>query len=165
MEDLYRDKTVGKILKHFHEKGKPTGLICHGPIALVSALDAPAAFASAVAKLNSLNAQPKRNRDKVVEMQAKVAALAKGWRYAGYSMTSFSTKEEEQEAPTGSDNVLGGFVKFYPDEALDYAGGKVLTRAQKWQSNVVVDRELVTGQNPFSDKEFTKAFLGLLEKN
>ena len=37
MEDLYRDKDLGRILRYFHREKKPTGLICHGPIALLSA--------------------------------------------------------------------------------------------------------------------------------
>ncbi|WP_372368661.1 type 1 glutamine amidotransferase domain-containing protein [Candidatus Uabimicrobium sp. HlEnr_7] len=37
MEDLCRDINVGRVLKHFHKYQKPTALICHGPIALLSA--------------------------------------------------------------------------------------------------------------------------------
>ncbi len=37
MEDLYKDNELGRILRHFHEAKKPTGLICHGPIALLAA--------------------------------------------------------------------------------------------------------------------------------
>lgn len=37
MEDLVKDAALGKILTHFHEAGKPTALICHGPVALLSA--------------------------------------------------------------------------------------------------------------------------------
>ena len=74
------------------------------------------------------------------------------------------TKEEQQEE-VGQDNMLGGWVKFYPDEALDVAGGKVLVRAQKWQSNVVHDRELITGQNPFSDQNFAKEFVSALDNS
>jgi putative intracellular protease/amidase len=122
MEDLLKDADLGAILREFHAAGKPTALICHAPVALLSARD------------------------------------ANGWVYSGYRMTAFSTKEEKQEEP-GEDNVLGGFVKQYPDEALDAAGGRVVVRARKWQSNVVVDRELITGQNPFSDHEFADALL------
>jgi putative intracellular protease/amidase len=31
--------------------------------------------------------------------------------------------------------------------------------AKAWQPNVVVDRELITGQNPFSDKALAKVLL------
>lgn len=36
MEDLPNDKALGRILSHFHVHKKPTALICHGPIALLS---------------------------------------------------------------------------------------------------------------------------------
>ena len=36
MGDLGDDVTLGKILTQFHDAGKPTGVICHGPIALLS---------------------------------------------------------------------------------------------------------------------------------
>ena len=36
MEDLSRDPDVARTLHHFHEHGKPTGLICHGPAALLA---------------------------------------------------------------------------------------------------------------------------------
>lgn len=125
MEDLVRDRNLGRLLRLFHQASKPTALICHGPIALLSARDS--------------NGE---------------------WPYSGYRMTSFSTAEEKQEEP-GEDNVLGGFVKFYPDQALSEAGGLV-TVAPKWQANVVRDRELITGQNPFSDKELADALLQAL---
>jgi putative intracellular protease/amidase len=38
MEDLYKDKDLGKILTYFHKAKKVTALICHGPIALASTL-------------------------------------------------------------------------------------------------------------------------------
>ncbi|KAI8817584.1 class I glutamine amidotransferase-like protein [Fimicolochytrium jonesii] len=36
MQDLHDDKDLGRILKHFHDRSKPTGTLCHGPIALLS---------------------------------------------------------------------------------------------------------------------------------
>jgi len=36
MGDLGSDKSLGHILSQFHKAGKPTGVICHGPIALLS---------------------------------------------------------------------------------------------------------------------------------
>jgi len=35
--DLHSDADLGAILRHFHRHGKPTGMICHGPIAMLSA--------------------------------------------------------------------------------------------------------------------------------
>jgi len=37
MEDLAVDARVGKLLRAFHVQGKTTALVCHGPIALLSA--------------------------------------------------------------------------------------------------------------------------------
>lgn len=140
LEDLLIDKDLGFILSEFHRMGRPTGLICHGPIALLSALPDASGFT------NSLKA---RRRPSL-----------QNWIYQGYAMTSFSTMEEKQEEP-GQDNALGGFVPFYPDLALHLAGGR-LSVGPKWTSHVVRDRELITAQNPMSDKEFTSAFLGAL---
>ncbi|RHZ64507.1 hypothetical protein CDV55_106347 [Aspergillus turcosus] len=36
LSDLSGDKEVGRVLRHFHEKRKPTASICHGPIAFLS---------------------------------------------------------------------------------------------------------------------------------
>src|SRR6201991_3942610 len=44
MADLLKDKNLGKILTSFHDTGRPTGIVCHGPIVLLSALPDPDAF-------------------------------------------------------------------------------------------------------------------------
>jgi putative intracellular protease/amidase len=36
LSDLGGDKEVGRVLRHFHEKKKPTASLCHGPIAFLS---------------------------------------------------------------------------------------------------------------------------------
>lgn len=36
LSDLGSDKEVGRVLRHFHAKKKPTASICHGPIAFLS---------------------------------------------------------------------------------------------------------------------------------
>ncbi len=65
-------------------------------------------------------------------------------------MTVFSTGEEQQlEVPNG----LGGNVQFYPVSALAEAGAHVDTLAN-WHPNVIVDRELITGQQPMSAPKF-----------
>jgi len=38
--DLGGDKELGRILLHFHERKKPTAVICHGPYALLSTREA-----------------------------------------------------------------------------------------------------------------------------
>jgi putative intracellular protease/amidase len=72
------------------------------------------------------------------------------WLYAGYRVTIFSTGEEQAlEGPNG----LGGNVQFYPVNALAETGARGESIAN-WHSNVVVDRELITGQQPMSAPEF-----------
>jgi hypothetical protein len=83
---------------------------------------------------------------------------ALGWIYAGYKMTIFSTAEEQQREPL----EIGGKVLFYPDLALRTAGGDVSVVAP-WQSYVLQDRELISGQNPFSDQALLKLLLPALE--
>ncbi|WP_263357225.1 type 1 glutamine amidotransferase family protein [Acidicapsa ligni] len=84
--------------------------------------------------------------------------LAKGWPYAGYHVTIFSTGEEDVlEGPKG----LGGYVQFYPVNALAEAGAHVDTFTN-WHPNVVVDRELITGQQPMSAEEFGNTLIAKL---
>jgi putative intracellular protease/amidase len=144
MVDLLKDRNLGKILKSFHDTGRPTGIVCHGPIVLLSALPDPDAFiASMIAgdgKANSLNAD---------------------WPYAGYRLTVFATGEEQAlEGPGG----LGGNVQFYPVNALAEAGAHVETIAN-WHPNVVVDRELITGQQPMSAPAFGDALVAQLNEH
>lgn len=186
MEDLLVDRNVGRMLKMFHDAGKPTALICHGPIALVASLENPAAFVKAMGHMSLLESKvqvllrkkggakgrkAKRYVEAIRPIQEEIGrvtkeleTLSRDWPYRGYLMTSFSTKEEQQEEPDGADNALGGFVQFYPDEALGILGGRVVVRATKWQSHVVRDRELITGQNPMSDEEFAKSFVDALTR-
>lgn len=123
MEDLVKDPQLGRLLRYFHRAGKPTALICHAPVALLS------------------------------------AAVGSSWPYTGYKMTVFSNAEEKQEEQAGH---LGGDLTYYVQDALAAAGGKVSVAAP-WTSNVVVDRELITGQNPMSDRAFAAALVKALE--
>lgn len=133
MADLLKDSNLAKILVSFHQSGRPTGIICHGPIVLLSALPAPDAFIASMAAGDG-----------------KANSLAAGWPYAGYRLTVFATGEEQLlEGPSG----LGGNVQFYPVNALAEAGAHVDTVAN-WHSNVIIDRELITGQQPMSAPEF-----------
>ena len=144
MIDLLKDADVRKVLAHFHEKAKPTALICHGPISLVAAIPEADKYVAALA-----------------ENKAKEAKrLAKGWPYAGYRMTIFSTSEEK----TAEKTKLGAKMLFYPEDALRAAGGKVQV-GKDWQSNVVQDRELITGQNPSSDDKLAELFVAALNNS
>ncbi|MFT5709046.1 MAG: putative intracellular protease/amidase, partial [Oceanospirillaceae bacterium] len=44
----------------------------------------------------------------------------------------------------------GGEMQFYPQTALTLAGGEYSQSSDIWYPNVVIDRELITGQNPAS---------------
>ncbi|WDT84680.1 hypothetical protein [Alteromonas sp. 009811495] len=114
------------MLAQFDATVKPTAAICHGPIALLSAQLNPQSFELAL-----------KNGDK---------ATSQEWIYDGYRMTIFSTPEEEYFESTLDDATL----LYFPADAMASAGGNMQYKAM-WAPNVVVDRELITGQNPFSD--------------
>ena len=142
MMDLLDDPDAGTVLRHFHETSKPTAALCHGPISLLSALPNSAEVVAALASGDTAAAQAK----------------AQGWIYSGYKITIFSTAEEQQREPL----EIGGKGLFYPDFALTTAGGDVSVLAP-WKSYVLHDRELITGQNPFSDEALLKLLLPALE--
>jgi putative intracellular protease/amidase len=58
---------------------------------------------------------------------------------------------------------LGGRAPYYNDEALKAAGAQI-QNAESWKPNAVVDREVITGQQPFSDTAFAEALIAQLEK-
>lgn len=141
--DLMQDADVGEILRHFHEAGKPTALLCHGPIALAAAMDDPRAFRAAL----------------VAGADAKAREWAKDWPYAGYRMTIFSASEEK----VVEEHILHARMYFDMPTALTAAGGTVETTEVNFEPNVVVDRELITGQNPRSDRPISRALVEALD--
>ncbi|NWJ27646.1 type 1 glutamine amidotransferase domain-containing protein [Rhizobium sp. RM] len=126
MQDLLLSPELGRLLADFHAKGKTTALACHGPIALLSALPDAIAFTT--------------------KLETSGWAKGEGWIYAGYKMTVISNQEEE----IAKGLLSGGEMKFYPQTALEAAGGNFVSNEAPWTSHVVTDRELVTGQNPAS---------------
>ncbi|ABA74176.1 type 1 glutamine amidotransferase domain-containing protein [Pseudomonas fluorescens] len=126
MQDLLHSQALGKLLNNFHQTGKTTALVCHGPIALLSTLTDPTAFTR--------------------QLETGKATTANNWTYAGYTFTVISNQEEE----IAKGLLNGGAMKFYPQTALEKAGGVFSSNTAPWASHVVVDRELVTGQNPAS---------------
>ena len=132
--DLANNPQVGEILSHFHNEGKPTAAICHGPIALLSGQSNPKAFELA--------------------LKTDEQATSDNWIYEGYKMTIFSTPEEEYFESTLDDAKL----LYYPADAMAQAGGNMEYK-EMWAPNVVVDRELITGQNPFSDELLAEKLL------
>jgi putative intracellular protease/amidase len=67
-------------------------------------------------------------------------------------------KTEQQREPL----EIGGKVLFYPDFALRTAGADVSVVAP-WRSYVLQDREVISGQNPFSDQALLKLLLPALD--
>ncbi|WP_223557092.1 type 1 glutamine amidotransferase domain-containing protein [Pseudomonas sp. BF-R-01] len=139
MQDLLHSAALGKLLNNFHDNGKTTALVCHGPIALLSTLADPVAFTR--------------------QLETAGKASTKGWTYAGYKFTVISNQEEE----LAKGLLNGGAMKFYPQTALEHAGGVYRSNTSPWTSNVVIDRELVTGQNPGSALDVGKAIVERLK--
>lgn len=140
MQDLLSDPALGRLLADFHRRGKTTALVCHGPIALLSTLPANPAFVAA--------------------LEAGTAPAAPSdWIYAGYRLTVISNQEEE----LAKGALQGGQMKFYPQTALEAAGARFAGNATPWSANVVIDRELITGQNPASALAVADAVLARLD--
>ena len=74
-------------------------------------------------------------------------------------MTVYSASEEKPI----EDNILHGKMYFHMPEALTLAGAIVET-GPDFQPHVVVDRELITGQNPRSDHPISRALIDALAK-
>ena len=140
MQDLLHSRSLGRLLKDFHQQGKTTALVCHGPIALLSTLPDAENFTRQL-------------------QGAKPVKGSADWIYAGYKMTVISNKEEEEAKGL----LNGGAMKFYPQTALEQAGGLYRSNASNWTPYVVIDRELITGQNPASANQVGKALLDRLK--
>lgn len=136
MQDLLQDPALGRLLTQFHRHGKPTALVCHGPIALLSTLPDARGFVAAM----EAGQRP---------------AIDPQWIYRDYNVTVISNQEEEQAKP----QLGGGSMKFYPQSALQQAGVCYQSNATPWTPKVVVDRELITGQNPASALAVARALL------
>lgn len=143
--DLMQDGDMRKVLNHFREHAKPTALLCHGPIALVAAMPHAQEFRAAL----------------IAGDDAKAKALAKGWPYAGYEMTIFSASEEKWV----ENDILHAKMYFNPPQALTDAGGNVKTTKVDFEPNVVIDRELITGQNPRSDHPIAEKLVEALDRS
>ena len=107
MEDLAVDAESGRLLTRALESGKPLGVVCHAPAALLAATGPDGT--------NS---------------------------FAGYEVAAFTNAEETQAG-------FADKAKWLLQDRLTEAGVRVRVGAP-WVPNVVVDRNLVTGQNPAS---------------
>lgn len=119
MEDLAVDAVSGRLLTDALASGRPLGVVCHGPAALLAATD---------------------------EDGSNV--------FAGYRVAAFTNVEES----------LGGLAdkaKWLLETRLADAGVEVQV-GEPWAPNVVVDRNLVTGQNPASSAPLAAELLAKL---
>ncbi|GKQ33910.1 type 1 glutamine amidotransferase domain-containing protein [Streptomyces sp. A012304] len=107
MEDLAVDAASGRLLIDALDSGKPLGVVCHGPAALLAAVTE-----------DGFNA------------------------FAGYRVAAFTNAEELQAG-------LGERAKWLLQDRLTEVGVEVVA-GEPWAPQVVVDRTLVTGQNPAS---------------
>lgn len=107
MEDLAVNAVSGRLLIDTLGSGKPLGVVCHAPAALLAAERADGSNA-----------------------------------FAGYRVAAFTNAEETQAG-------FADKAKWLLQTRLEEAGVDVQV-GEPWAPHVVVDRNLVTGQNPAS---------------
>ncbi|AKE38458.1 Putative intracellular protease/amidase [Corynebacterium camporealensis] len=113
MEDLSSDAESARIIRAFLDNGRPLGLVCHAPAALLA------------------------------------TAEGDNWPFKGWEMTGFSDTEE-------GDSV--DVAKWTLESRLRELGAKY-EAADPLQPNVVVDRNLYTGQNPASSEPLAQKMM------
>ncbi len=104
-----------------------------------------------------------------LEMDKLIAAVCHGhcgllalrdgesnWPFAGYRMTCFSHSEELV-------TNMAGRLPYVLELEVRRLGGVYEKANVIWGSHVVVDRNLVTGQNPYSSKALAETFIKKLE--
>ncbi|MEU9040699.1 MULTISPECIES: type 1 glutamine amidotransferase domain-containing protein [unclassified Kitasatospora] len=120
MEDLAVDADSGRLLTKALTSGRPLGVVCHGPAALLAA----------------------RTEDG-------------GSPFAGYRLTGFTNDEETQAG-------LADRAPWLLQDRL-VALGADFEEGAPWAPHSVVDRNLVTGQNPASSALVAAELLKLLQ--
>ncbi|MFF7990699.1 type 1 glutamine amidotransferase domain-containing protein [Kitasatospora xanthocidica] len=120
MEDLAVDADSGRLLTKALASGRPLGVVCHGPAALLAA----------------------RTEDG-------------GSPFAGYRLTGFTNAEEIQAG-------LADRAPWLLQDRL-VALGADFEEGAPWAPHSVVDRNLVTGQNPASSALVATGLLELLK--
>ncbi|GAA0293060.1 type 1 glutamine amidotransferase domain-containing protein [Streptomyces polychromogenes] len=79
------------------------------------------------------------------------------WPFEGYRMTAFS---HEEELVTN----MAGRLPLILEAELTRLGARYEKADAIWDSHVVVDRKLTTGQNPYSSKALAETFLRQLDE-
>jgi len=114
-------------------------------------LPAPSARATGPARSGrAVNTQSTRSPAILLSAPERADGL---WLFDGYRMTSF-TDEEEDQTEAGR---LG--MEWLLDVALKNAGAVFDDGPSAWISHVVVDRNLITGQNPGSTEATADAVI------
>ncbi|MFD4631051.1 type 1 glutamine amidotransferase domain-containing protein [Streptomyces sp. NPDC058284] len=120
MEDLAVDADSGRLLTRALETGKPLGIVCHAPAALLAAAKADGTPA-----------------------------------FAGYRLTGFTNAEEAQAG-------FADRAEWLLQDRL-VRGGADFREGEPWAPHVIVDRNLVTGQNPASSAPLAAELLKKLD--
>ncbi len=79
------------------------------------------------------------------------------WPFEGYRMTAFSHAEELV-------TNMAGRLPLILEAELTRLGARYEKAEAIWDSHVVVDRRLTTGQNPYSSKALAETFLKQLDQ-
>ncbi|MDJ0344087.1 type 1 glutamine amidotransferase domain-containing protein [Streptomyces sp. H10-C2] len=119
MEDLAVNTDSGRLLTAALDSGKPLGVVCHGPAALLAA------------------ARPDGTSP-----------------FAGYRLTAFTNAEETQAG-------FADKAEWLLQDRL-VALGADFQEGEPWAPYVVVDRNLITGQNPASSAPLAAELLKAL---
>jgi putative intracellular protease/amidase len=136
--DLLHSAAFGTVLRHFHERGKPTALICHAPVTLLATVD---------------GFSPDR---------ALTEEQLEAFPYRGYDVTIGNVTEEQ--ILEDFLYLRGDRLAFYVEPQLEAAAMNVNPghRIPAFRQ-VVVDRELLTGANPASTDELAEVFVAALD--
>jgi putative intracellular protease/amidase len=141
MFDFPESAALGTILRHMHDARKPTGLICHAPVALLA------------------------TRDKTPVSQDGWEgwdyAPDPDWIYAGYRVAT-ATKAEENLVRWFSYLPNELHVTYYVDQELEEAGVELVKHPVPSFAKAIRDGELITGQNPWSSHYFGEGFVEAL---
>lgn len=119
MEDLAVNADAGRLLTATLESGKPLGVVCHAPAAML-ATERPDGTSP----------------------------------FAGYRVTGFTNAEEAQAG-------LADKAPWLLQDRLETLGTE-FSEGEPWAPNVVVDRNLATGQNPASSAPLATEILKAL---
>ncbi|THV03696.1 class I glutamine amidotransferase-like protein [Dendrothele bispora CBS 962.96] len=118
--DLATDPINIKLASEFYQAGKITSAVCHGPAALVNAVD---------------------KDGKSI--------------FSGKKATAFSNAEE---LPHGTE-----VIPFMTEDKISVVGTYEKS-SKPWEAHVVIDGNLITGQNPASSTGVGKAILEVLQR-